>query len=99
MPFGWEKVIEGDGKILYVDHENRRTTYTDPRLAFATEEKEFPMDIRQRFDGSSSALQVLHGRDLNGKLAIITGANCGIGINNNSSIIKFHHKNCITNIF
>lgn len=79
LPFGWEKVVEDDGKVLFVDHENKRTTYTDPRLAFAVEEKEFPMDIRQRFDSSSTALQVLHGRDLSGKTAIVTGANCGIG--------------------
>lgn len=68
-----------DGKVFFIDHENRRTTYTDPRLAFATEEKEHPHDFRQRFDGSSTALQVLHGRDLTGKIAIVTGANTGIG--------------------
>ncbi|GIX98597.1 WW domain-containing oxidoreductase [Caerostris extrusa] len=60
-------------------HINHKTTYTDPRLAFAVEEKEFPTDIRQRFDASTYALQILHGRDLGGKVAIITGANCGIG--------------------
>ncbi|RZF33778.1 hypothetical protein LSTR_LSTR014947 [Laodelphax striatellus] len=37
------------------------------------------MDLRQRFDCSSTARQVLHGQDLNGKVAIVTGANCGIG--------------------
>ncbi|KYM90378.1 WW domain-containing oxidoreductase [Atta colombica] len=35
--------------------------------------------IRQRFDGSSTALAVLHGRDLRNKVALITGANTGIG--------------------
>ncbi|XP_046672026.1 WW domain-containing oxidoreductase isoform X1 [Homalodisca vitripennis] len=79
LPFGWEKVVEDSGKVLYVDHENHRTTYTDPRLAFAQEEKESPLMFRQRFDGSSTALQVLHGRDLGGKVAVVTGANCGIG--------------------
>lgn len=44
--------------MIFVDHENRRTTYTDPRLAFAVEEKEHIFDYRQRFDGSSTALQV-----------------------------------------
>lgn len=43
------------------------------------EEKDSPTDIRQRFDASTHALQILHGRDLGGKVAIITGANCGIG--------------------
>ncbi|XP_071036544.1 WW domain-containing oxidoreductase isoform X2 [Parasteatoda tepidariorum] len=60
-------------------HLNHKTTYTDPRLAFAVEENESPTDIRQRFDASTSALQILHGRDLGGKVAIVTGANCGIG--------------------
>lgn len=35
--------------------------------------------VRQRFDGSSTALAVLHGRDLRGKVALVTGANVGIG--------------------
>lgn len=56
------------------------TTYSDPRLAFAVEDADQIVgEVRQRFDASSTALQVLHGRDLKGKLAIITGANIGIG--------------------
>lgn len=58
---------------------NQRKTYTDPRLAFATEETEYTMDFRQRFDASSKALQVLHGHDLSGKVFLITGATGGIG--------------------
>lgn len=80
LPFGWEKQVNAEGKIFYVDHINSRTTYADPRLAFAVEENERPGDFRQRFDASSTALQVLHGRDLSGKVAIVTGANCGIGL-------------------
>jgi hypothetical protein len=80
LPFGWEKCVSDDGKVFYVDHGNRRTTYSDPRLAFATEEKEHAQDFRQRFDGSTMALQVLHGRDLAGKVAVVTGANAGIGM-------------------
>jgi len=34
---------------------------------------------RQRFDASSTALQVLHGQDLSGQLAVVTGASSGIG--------------------
>lgn len=64
---------------MFADHVSKTVTYTDPRLAFAVEEKVFPMDIRQRFDASSTALQVLHGRDLSGKVAVITGCNTGIG--------------------
>ncbi|XP_012274614.1 WW domain-containing oxidoreductase isoform X3 [Orussus abietinus] len=79
LPSGWDRCVSDDGKILFVDHMNRTTTYTDPRLAFATEYREVSQPVRQRFDGSSTALSVLHGRDLRGKLALITGANTGIG--------------------
>lgn len=89
LPFGWERCIDKNtGKVIYVDHENKRTTYTDPRLAFAIEEKEFVNDYRQRFDASSTALQVLHGRDFNGKLAVITGANSGIGYETARSLAR-----------
>ncbi|XP_046403683.1 WW domain-containing oxidoreductase isoform X1 [Ischnura elegans] len=79
LPPGWERAVGDDGRVLFVDHVNRRTTYSDPRLAFASEEKEHPGDFRQRFDASTSALQILHGRLLAGKVAVVTGANCGIG--------------------
>lgn len=54
LPFGWEKIVDDNNKILYVDHENHRTTYTDPRLAFAQEEKESAFSFRQRFDKTST---------------------------------------------
>jgi len=62
-------------------HVSEKTTYTDPRLAFAVDAKqENDKTVRQRFDGSSTALHVLQGRDLSGKYAIVTGANSGIGV-------------------
>lgn len=64
---------------MIFSHINQKTTYTDPRLAFAEEVKDTPLDFRQKFDGSSTALQILHGRDLTGKYVLITGANSGIG--------------------
>lgn len=81
LPLGWEKQVEeSTGKIIFIDHNNERTTYTDPRLAFAVEEiPQNISEVRQRFDASSTALQVLHGRDLSGKIAVITGCNTGIG--------------------
>ncbi|XP_005103964.1 WW domain-containing oxidoreductase [Aplysia californica] len=80
LPYGWERNVMEDGTVYFVDHVNQKTTYTDPRLAFAEEVKDTPLDFRQKFDGSSTALQVLQGRDLTGKFALITGASCGIGL-------------------
>lgn len=59
MPFGWEKKVDGSsGEVIFIDHENGRKTYTDPRLAFAVEEKLHQDDFRQRFDSSTTAIQV-----------------------------------------
>ena len=63
---------------------NQKTTYTDPRLAFAEEIKEEKSSFKQKFDGSSTAMHVLQGRDLTGKYAIVTGANSGIGNGHNN---------------
>jgi len=80
LPFGWERQILDDNKVVYVDHHNKKTTYTDPRLAFAKEEQQVGGSFRQRFDASTTALQILHGKDLTGKVAVVTGASSGIGL-------------------
>lgn len=55
---------------------NRHTTYVDPRLALHfTRNKE----QKKRLDGYSTAMHVLNGEDLTGKVAMVTGANSGIG--------------------
>ncbi|XP_077283492.1 WW domain-containing oxidoreductase [Arctopsyche grandis] len=89
MPFGWEKKVDDStGEVIFIDHENGRKTYTDPRLAFAVEEKLHQDDFRQRFDSSTTALQVLHGRDLSGKVAFVTGCNTGIGFETAYSLAR-----------
>lgn len=79
LPLGWEKSVAEDGKIIFHNIDTGVKTYTDPRIVFAKEEKENPMDIRQKYDHSTKALQILHGRDLSNYTAIVTGANTGIG--------------------
>lgn len=65
---------------MFVDRKNVQRTYTDPRLAFAVEDLPKNIgEVRQRYDSSTTALQVLHGKDLSGRLAIVTGSNAGIG--------------------
>ena len=70
------------GKEIFINHEEKKTSYLDPRLAFAKEvqDEENLNNFRQRFDGSTYALQILHGQDLSGLVAIVTGASPdGIG--------------------
>lgn len=59
LPFGWSKTVDESGKTLYVNQETGNKTYVDPRLAFSKEEKKHVNDFRQRFDGSTTAFQVV----------------------------------------
>ncbi|XP_053401007.1 WW domain-containing oxidoreductase-like [Mercenaria mercenaria] len=87
LPYGWERKIREDGVVFYVDHVNQKTTYTDPRLAFAEDVSK--KDVKQKFDGNSTALHILNGQDLSGKYAIVTGGNSGIGFETVRSL-AFH---------
>ncbi|CAH2076852.1 unnamed protein product, partial [Iphiclides podalirius] len=94
LPFGWTKTVDESGKIMYLQQETGNKTYVDPRLAFATEEKRHVNDFRQRFDASTTAFQVLHGVDLSGKYALITGCNAGIGYETAKSLAR-HNCNIL----
>lgn len=66
--------------MFFCSHINKRTTYLDPRLAFTVEDNPVKPTTRQKYDGNSTAMEILQGRDLSGKVVIITGANSGIGM-------------------
>ena len=55
---------------------NRITTYADPRIALNFAKNK---ECSKRLDGHSTAMHVLNGEDLSGKVAMVTGANSGIG--------------------
>lgn len=82
LPYGWEKLIVEE-KILFVDHINKRTSYTDPRLAFAKTAKnnsnQNRMNYAHNFNDYTTALEVIRNRDFTGYNAIVTGANRGVG--------------------
>ena len=52
----WDRKILDDNKVVYVDLLNKKTTYTDPRLAFA----------KETAAASTTALRVLHSTDMSG---------------------------------
>ncbi|XP_043937740.1 WW domain-containing oxidoreductase-like [Protopterus annectens] len=79
LPYGWEQETDENGQVFFVDHINKRTTYLDPRLAFTVEENPVKPSARQRYDGNTTAMEILEGQDFSGRVAIVTGANSGIG--------------------
>nr|XP_033798020.1 WW domain-containing oxidoreductase isoform X4 [Geotrypetes seraphini] len=79
LPYGWEQETDENGHIYFVDHLNKRTTYLDPRLAFTVDDNPLKPSSRQKYDGNTTAMDILQGCGLTGKVAIVTGANSGIG--------------------
>ncbi|XP_013185278.2 WW domain-containing oxidoreductase [Amyelois transitella] len=88
LPFGWTKMIDEEGKTIFVQKETGDKTFIDPRLAFSKEEKKHVHDFRQKYDASSTAFQILHGVDLSGKYALVTGSNQGIGYETAKSLAR-----------
>lgn len=57
--------------------QNQRSTTSDPRLAFTKDAS--TNDSSVTYGHQSTALQILYGKDLSNKTAVVTGANSGIG--------------------
>jgi len=53
---GWSQSVDKDGNVTFTHLESGRSSYTDPRLAFATEQTENINDLRQRFDASTTGV-------------------------------------------
>lgn len=78
--------LAGDmlNSLSFSSHINKRTTYFDPRQAFTVED----VTVKpKRYDGNTTALEILQGHNLSDKVIIVTGANAGIGEwHNNQSV-------------
>ncbi|XP_037088392.1 E3 ubiquitin-protein ligase Nedd-4-like isoform X1 [Pollicipes pollicipes] len=53
LPDGWEERVHADGRIFFIDHKNRTTTWEDPRLlnpSIAGEVVPYSRDYKQKYE-------------------------------------------------
>jgi WW domain-containing oxidoreductase len=86
LPYGWQKYKNEEGAAYYVDHLNQFSCLVDPRL-LTDNVFELPSvyhikktnTMTTRFRPLSRGTSVMAGVDLSRRVAIVTGANSGLG--------------------
>jgi hypothetical protein len=51
LPDGWEKRVEPNGRVYYVNHKNRTTQWEDPRTQGQLKEEPLPQGWEMRMTG------------------------------------------------
>lgn len=78
MPDGWyEEKLPSNGTVTYVHEASGRRTYIDPRTSYP--QQHVQKVVPRRFKTLATASEIASKCDLADKVALITGANIGIG--------------------
>ena len=56
LPDGWEKRVEPNGRVYYVNHKNRTTQWEDPRTQGQLKEEPLPQGWEMRMTGDLQAI-------------------------------------------
>ena len=88
LPYGWGRQEDAGGNRIFVEYLAQRAAYTDPRLLTNPYRKRYVLKVAKArgsfvensFTDKTTAAEVIEGVDLTGKVAIVTGANSGIGL-------------------
>ena len=54
LPDGWEKRVEPNGRVYYVNHKNRTTQWEDPRTQGQLKEEPLPQGWEMRMTGKQN---------------------------------------------
>ena len=59
LPDGWEKRVEPNGRVYYVNHKNRTTQWEDPRTQGQLKEEPLPQGWEMRMTGNTHQIKVV----------------------------------------
>ena len=87
LPYGWGRQEDAEGNSIFVEYLAQRAAYTDPRLLTNPHRKRYVLKVAKArgsfvdnsFTDKTTAAEVIEGVDMTGRVAIVTGANSGIG--------------------